>query len=115
VSPYCPKVYFGDMVALNGLVGIVDEEWSRYDPEGKRAGWRKVLFVDGTYAWGPPADLERLHAEFIGMPNKGHYPEFGEPLTLWQQIPHGYNEYLTWDMDAGCMFCGLPEASEIHP
>lgn len=53
-------------------------------------------------------------AVFIGMPNAAYGPTFGDPIESWQQIPHEYDEYLTHGMNAGCMFCGLPEDSSIH-
>jgi hypothetical protein len=116
VTRFCPRPYFGDLVILTGVRGIVDREWSQYDPDGKRKGWHLVLFEDGTAKWGPPAELERLHAEFIGLPNEWNAPEPNQPLTLWQQIPHGFDSYLWSNIpwDASCMYCGLAESTEIH-
>lgn len=114
MTKHCRTVCYEDLVRWRDMVGIVDREWSEYDPAGERDGWRLVLFEGGTQKWGPPNEIERLSAEFLGMPNENHFPNYGDPLTLWQQIPHGYDEYLTWDMDAGCMYCGLAESHEVH-
>lgn len=114
MSKHCPTACFEDLVRWSGLVGIVDRDWSRYDPTGERKSWRLVLFEGGVSVWGPPDAIERLSAEFIGMPNAVRAPTFGDPIESWQQIPHEYDEYLTWGMDAGCMFCGLREDNEIH-
>jgi hypothetical protein len=114
VSQHCPKARFNDLVRWRGMVGIVDSEWSQYDPTGEHKGWRLVLFEGGFRKWGPPELIERLSAVFVGMPNERHYPNFNDPIESWREIPHGYDEYLTWGMNAGCMFCGLPEDSTIH-
>lgn len=115
MSKWCPTARYEDLVRWRDMVGIVDREWSDYDRDGLREGWHLVLFEGGLWKWGPPNEFERLSAEFLGMPNEDHFPNYGEPLTLWQQIPHEYDEYLTWDMDSGCVYCGLPESHPVHP
>lgn len=114
MSIKCPTASWGDVVILNGIRGIVGDEWSAYDPTGEHKGWHLIHLEGGGKKWASPDSLERQSAEFIGMPNEDHAPEFMNPLTLWQQIPHEYNEYLTHDMDSGCMYCGLHYGDQVH-
>jgi hypothetical protein len=116
VSLQCPRVYVDDLVTWQGVRGLVDREYSAYDPEKRWKGWHLVLLETGLRVWLSPELLKarQLRAEFIGMPNEDHFPLFGQPLTLWQTIPHEFDEYLTHNMNAGCMFCGLPYGADVH-
>lgn len=113
----CPEVYVGDLITWQGVRGLVDREWSAYEPDGRHKGWKYVLLEDGSKWWMPPDLLlaRRIRAEFLGMPNEDNRPLPGSPLTLWQEIPHEYDEYLSWQMNMGCMYCGLDEEADVHP
>ncbi|MFE7114932.1 hypothetical protein ACFU99_05840 [Streptomyces sp. NPDC057654] len=102
------RLYYDDVVLLNGRRGLVDRQHP-YDPEK-----RLLFFEGGGSKWVVAADVEKLPAEFLGLPNDDHAPEPGQPLTLWEQIPHGFSSYLWWDTWDWCMYCGLSEAADIH-
>ncbi|MFJ3270937.1 hypothetical protein [Streptomyces sp. NPDC086776] len=105
------QIHYEDMVTLGGRRGIVDRDWHYYPHDPNK---RLILFADGGSQWAMTGELVKLREEFIGMPNEGNMPTFGNPIESWQQIPHEYDEYLTWSLNAGCMYCGLPERAEIH-
>ncbi|MEV7870167.1 hypothetical protein AB0P17_29670 [Streptomyces sp. NPDC088124] len=107
-------IHYGDIVRLAGRRGIVDRNRSRYPARPDVHLILGFRSEGGGYAWAEAKDVEKLSTVFLGMPNKEHAPEYLEPLTLWQQIPHEYDEYLTWDMDANCMYCGASEKDPIH-
>ncbi|MGW6604830.1 hypothetical protein [Streptomyces sp. NPDC055036] len=107
-------IHFEEIVRLAGRRGIVDRGWSRYPA---RPDVRLILGFrseGGGYAWAEAKDVEKLSTEFLGMPNEDNMPIPGQPLTLWQQIPHGFDSYLWPDSWDRCMYCGLSEAAEIH-
>lgn len=99
------------MVTLNGRRGIVDLEPSTYPRNPKK---RRIHFADGDSEWVLIDELVKLHEQFIGMPNEYNFPEFGNPILSWQEIPHEWDEYLTWEGNPGCLYCGLPESAQIH-
>lgn len=107
-------LHVDDVVLLDAVRGIVDREWTRYP----RTPDKHLVFLEGGGSrWVKSRDVTKLPAVFLGMPNEGHAPEPGEPLTLWQQIPHVFNSYLWPDSWDRCMYCGLAElgaAKEIH-
>ncbi|MFD9815198.1 hypothetical protein [Streptomyces sp. NPDC059080] len=108
------SIAYEDIVRLAGRRGIVDREWSQYPA---RPGRHLILGFNsegGGWAWAEAKDVEKLSTEFLGMPNEEHAPEPGQPLTLWQQIPHGFDSYLWPDSWDRCMYCGLSQAGEIH-
>ncbi|MFC4498461.1 MULTISPECIES: hypothetical protein [Streptomyces] len=105
------RIHFEDIVMLDGRRGIVDRDWSRYPHNPDK---RLILLEGGGSKWAVAADVEKLPTVFLGMPNEDHAPEPGQPLTLWQQIPHGFDSYLWWDSWDRCMYCGLGGAASIH-
>ena len=107
-------IHFEEIVRYAGRRGIVDRDWSAYPA---KPGVRLILgFAEegGGYAWATAGDVEKLTTVFLGMPNEDHMPKPGEPLTLWQQIPHGFDSYLWQDSWDRCMYCGLSEADGPH-
>ncbi|MFJ4686531.1 hypothetical protein [Streptomyces sp. NPDC088789] len=104
-------LHYEDVVLLDGRRGLVDRDWSHYPHDPDK--WL-ILFDGGGSKWVVAADVEKLPTVFLGMPNEDHVPEPGQPLTLWQQIPHGFDSYLCPDAWDRCMYCGLSEATEIH-
>ncbi|KOT51135.1 MULTISPECIES: hypothetical protein [Streptomyces] len=105
-------IHYGDIVQLGGRRGIVDRDWTRYPHDPNR---RLILLEGGGSKWAVAKDVEKLPVLFLGMPNPGHAPLPGQPLTLWRQIPHGFDSYLWPDSWDRCLYCGLSEAAEIHP
>ncbi|MGW3273604.1 hypothetical protein ACWDFH_19340 [Streptomyces kronopolitis] len=103
--------HYEDVVKLDGRRGLVDRDHSAYPYDPNR---RLVLFEGGGSKWAVAADVEKLTTVFLGLPNEDHAPEPAQPLTLWQQIPHGFDSYLWADSWDRCLYCGLPEAAEIH-
>lgn len=108
-------VHYEDIVRYVGRRAIVDREWSEYPA---RPGVRMLLGFaadGGGWVWADLKNVEKLPTVFLGMPNEDHMPEPGEPLTLWQQIPHEFDSYLWSDSwSARCLYCGLPQGAEIH-
>ncbi|MCX5103473.1 hypothetical protein [Streptomyces sp. NBC_00439] len=104
-------MHFEYLVTLNGRRGIVDRDHSHYPSDPNK---RLVLFEGGGNQWATAKDVVVLPTEFLGMPNEDHMPEPGQPLTLWQQIPHCFDSYLWPDSWDRCMYCGLSGAAEIH-
>lgn len=109
-------IHYEDIVRYEGRRGIVDREWSQYPA---KPGVRLLLgFLEdgGGWVWAADTAVEKLPTVFLGMPNEHHMPKPGEPLTLWQEIPHGFDSYLWSDVSwsAQCLYCGLPEGAEIH-
>ncbi|MFF8283282.1 hypothetical protein ACF06W_11235 [Streptomyces albus] len=105
------RLNYEDMVLLDGKRGLVDRDHGHYPFDPNK---RLVLFEGGGNRWAVASDVELLPTVFLGMPNEEHAPEPGQPLTLWQQIPHRFDSYTwhhTWDW---CMYCGLSEAAGIH-
>ncbi|MFD7661298.1 hypothetical protein [Streptomyces sp. NPDC059788] len=105
------RIHYEDIVQLDGRRGIVDRDWTRYPYDPNR---RLILLEGGGRQWAVAKDVEKLASVFLGMPNEHHAPEPGDPLTLWQQIPHGFNSYLWRDSWDRCMYCELCEAAENH-
>ncbi|MFF8918056.1 hypothetical protein ACF08M_33320 [Streptomyces sp. NPDC015032] len=110
-DPSQRHMHFESVVTLNGRRGIVDRDHSHYPFDPNK---RLVLFEGGGNQWATAKDVVVLPTEFLGMPNEDHMPQPGQPLTLWQQIPHSFDSYLWPDSWDRCMYCGLPEAARIH-
>ncbi|MFK0154101.1 hypothetical protein ACIQVK_18770 [Streptomyces sp. NPDC090493] len=110
------RIHYEEIVRYEGGRVIVDRAQTRYD----RPGVRLLLgFAEdgGGWAWASPGSVEKLSTVFLGMPNENHAPEPGEPLRLWQQIPHTVDSCLWSDIgwSQRCMYSGLPESSSVHP
>ena len=104
-------IHYEDVVLLDGKRGLVDRDHSRYPFDPNK---RLILFEGGGSQWAVAKDVETLSTIFLGMPNENHAPEPGEPLTLWQKLPHVWDSYLWPDSWDRCMYCDLPEVAEIH-
>ncbi|MFI9271925.1 hypothetical protein ACIGXM_14560 [Kitasatospora sp. NPDC052896] len=112
-KPECPvhSIFYLDVVCVAGRRGLVSET----DDRGRPRIQVEAFNADGGgWSWFRPEDVTKLQIEFIGMPNEDHSPEYMHPIETWQGIPHVYDEYLTWGMDAGCMYCGAPENHPVH-
>ncbi|MEU1552217.1 hypothetical protein ABZ517_05770 [Streptomyces scabiei] len=105
-------IHFDDVVLLDGRRGLVDRDHSEYPYDPNK---HLVLFEGGGSKWAVASDVEKLSAVFLGMPNEEHMPQPGQELTLWQQIPHSFDSYVWPDSWDRCLYCGLPESTEIHP
>ncbi|MEV5264757.1 hypothetical protein [Streptomyces werraensis] len=110
-------IHYEEIVRYRGRRAIVDRDWSQYPA---RPDVRLLLgFAEdgGGTAWVTADAVEKLPTVFLGMPNERNLPEPGQPLTLWQQIPHGFDSYMWSDMswEAQCLYCGLPKKNAIHP
>ncbi|KJK56122.1 hypothetical protein [Saccharothrix sp. ST-888] len=114
--PGCPvhTAYLYDVVRVAGRRGLVVNTLLGAASPGELIRVSAFKSDGGGQGTFRRSDVEKLSAEFVGMPNENHYPKFGQPITSWQQIPHEFDEYLTWGMDAGCMYCGAAESHPIH-
>ncbi|MEV6309923.1 hypothetical protein AB0M10_15160 [Streptomyces sp. NPDC051840] len=115
MSANCPGIRWADIVLLNGRRGFAHRDHSEYPFDPKK--WL-IVFADGGGGseWATFEDVTKLREEFLGMPNEDHFPD--RPLTLWQTIPHAFDERLTWDatwhLNGTCLYCDLKGYAPVH-
>ncbi|MFJ7280966.1 hypothetical protein [Kitasatospora sp. NPDC098663] len=82
----CPAhtVYWHDVVRVAGRRRLVVDIFDGYPGIRPKGMVRVQAFKSdgGGVGWFSPEGVEKLPTiEFLGMPSKNHFPEFGQPIT----------------------------------